>query len=208
MNRSSTQDLSPSSVPARRYGPAVGEPPVWVDPRRWGSLIGLVGGMVFITSYSSVLGHTISTITGVAGLGLFGAALFFHYVRPVALGPLSRPGPARIAIYVACVFGELALINLGSRALMNAGHIELRPALIAAVVGVHFIPFAWAFGERMFLWLGTLVATCGVIGLVAGGLGVAHAADAMAVIAGLTMMLLIISYAQGRFAPAAAVKRH
>ena len=200
MNQANTPNL-PSSLTARRFGPAVGEPPVWVDPRRWGSLIGLVGGMVFIASYSPALGQAIFIISGVAGLGRLGGALFAHYIRPVALGPASRPGAARIAVYVACVFGELVLINLGSRALEQAGHSDLRPALIAAVVGVHFIPFAWAFGERMFLWLGGLVAACGTLGLIAGGMGVVHAADAMAVIAGLVMMLHIFLYARGRFAP-------
>ena len=67
-----------------------------------------------------------------------------------------------MATYGACVVGELALINLGSRALTAVGHGDLRPALIAAVAGLHFIPFAWAFGERTFYWLGGLVATLGV----------------------------------------------
>ncbi len=181
----------------------MGEPPVLVDPRRWGSLIGLAGGMVFVVGYSPVLGQAISIITGAAALTLLLAALFFHYVRPVALGPLTHPGPVRIATYVACVFGELALINIGSRVLAQAGHIDLRPALIAAVVGVHFLPFAWAFRERMFWWLGSLVALCGTIGLILGGLGTAHAAEAMAVTAGLIMLTLITLYARGRFAPRA-----
>lgn len=205
MKRSSAQNPESSPLSARSYGTAVGEPPVWVDPRRWGSLIGLAGGMVFITSYSPALGQAVSIVAVVAGLGLMGAALFAHYIRPVALGRPERPTPARLAIYVACVVGELALINVGSRALMQAGHIDLRPALIAAVVGVHFIPFAWAFGERMFLLLGGFVATCGTIGLVVGGLGVAYAADAMAVVAGLGMLGLITLYARGRFAPGAPV---
>jgi len=42
--------------------------------------------------------------------------------------------------------------------------------LIAAVVGLHFIPFAWAFNERMFFWLGGLVCGLGTIGLLAGAL--------------------------------------
>lgn len=174
---------------------------MWMDPRRWGSLIGLVGAMVFITGYSPVLGQAIFIISVAAGLGLFGVALFFHYIQPVALGPLSRPGPVRIVIYVACVVGELALIDLGSRALMSTGHIDLRPALIATIVGVHFIPFAWAFGERMFLYLGGLVAACGTAGLTVGGMGVVHMADAMAVAAGLVMLVVIVLYARGRFTP-------
>lgn len=201
MTRTITQTPSTSPAVARLYGPSVGEPPVWADPRRWGSLIGLVGGMVFIAGYSAGFNSVISITVQILGLGLVGAALFAHYIRPVALGPLTRPRPAALATYGACVVGELVLINLGSRALVATGDSDLRPALIAAVVGLHFVPFAWAFGERMFYWLGGLVATLGVLGLLAGFMGVANAADTMAVTAGLSMLVLITSYAQGRFAP-------
>ena len=188
---------------ARRYGPEVGEPPLLVDPRRWGSLIGLIGGLVFIGSYSSVLGAAVSTLAWVAGVVLALAALSAHYVWPVALGPMARPSRFALAIYVACVAGELALINLGSRALTAAGDGALRPGLIAVVVGLHFIPFAWAFQERMFFWLGGLVCGLGATGLLAGAMGVAHAAEALAVLSGLVMLIVITVYARGRFAPAA-----
>lgn len=198
-NKRQTKAAAPRSAP--RYGPAVGEPPVWADPRRWGSLIGLVGGIVFIVSYSAGLNPIISVPAQIGGLGLVCAALFAHYIRPKALGPLRRPRSTALAIYGACVVGELALINLGSRALAATGDSGLRPALIASVVGLHFIPFAWAFGERMFYWLGGLVATLGGLGLLAGAMGVATAANTMAVTAGLAMLLIITLYAQGRFAP-------
>ena len=185
----------------RSFGPAVGEPPPWVDPRRWGSLIGLAGGMWFIAGYSPSLGTVVSIAALIAGLGLVGAALFAHYVRPVALGPLARPGLVAMLTYGACVVGELVLISLGSRGLAASGHADLRPALIAAVVGLHFIPFAWAFGERMFYLLGSVVATLGGVGLLVGVMGVPHAADAMAVAAGLVMQVIILLYALGRFAP-------
>lgn len=196
--------LSPAASPqparTRRHAPAAGEPPLLVDPRRWGSLIGLVGGMVFIASYASVLGPVVSTTAWAAGLALVAVALFAHYVRPVSLGPLARPRPLALATYCGCVVGELALIAAGSRALTAAGHSELRPALIAAVVGLHFVPFAWAFRERMFLYLGGAVAVIGATGLLAGALGVPHAADALAVLAGLVMLTVITLYARGRFA--------
>ncbi len=192
----------PIQRPSQRgFGPAVGEPPPWVDPRRWGSLIGLAGGMWFITGYSAALGNIVSIVAVVAGVGLVGAALFAHYVRPVALGSLTRPGAIALLVYGACVAGELVLISLGTRALTASGHADLRPALIAGVVGLHFIPFAWAFGERMFYWLGSLVAALGATGLLAGFMGVPRAADAMAVAAGLAMQCIILLYAQGRFAP-------
>lgn len=52
----------------------------------------------------------------------------------------------------------------------------------------------------MFYWLGGLVTTLGVIGMLVGFIGAAHAADAMAVAAGLTMQVIVLLYAQGRFA--------
>lgn len=201
MTQSAAPNQSTRPAPARRYGPAAGEPPLWADPRRWGSLIGLTGGLVFIGSYSAAFGPGVWIAGWVAGLAVAAAALVALYIRPVPLGPLTPSSPAALAIYGGCVIGELAAINLGSRALTAAGHDELRPALIAAIVGLHFIPFAWAFGERMFYWLGGLVATLGAVGLVAGFLRTAHAADAAAVAAGLVMLVIITLYARGRFAP-------
>lgn len=186
--------------PARRYGPAAGEPPLLVDPRRWGSLVGLVGGLVFVGSYAPVLGTVVSTTAWAAGLAGVAAALFAHYVRPVALGPLTRPRPLALLTYGGCVIGELALIAVGTQGLTAAGRAELQPALIAAVVGLHFLPFAWVFGERMFLHLGGAVAALGAAGLLAGALGVARAADGAAVVAGLVMIAVIALYARGRYA--------
>ena len=189
-----------SPAPVRAHGPAAGEPPVLVDPRRWGSLIGLVGGMVFIGSYSPALGPVVSTVAWAAGLALVIAALVAHFVRPVALGPLERPRPLALTVYCGCVVGEIALIAVGSNALAAGGWAELRPALIAAVVGLHFLPFAWAFGERMFLSLGGAVAVLGAGGLLAGGLGVRLAPEAAAVAGGLVMLALSTQYARGGFA--------
>lgn len=193
----------------RRYGPAVGGPPPWVDPRRWGSLIGVVGGIVFIGSYSPALGGAVSVTAWVIGAALAMAALFWHYVRPVALGHLVRPRRTAVAVYGTCVVGELALISVGSRLLVSAGHGEVRPALIAAVVGLHFIPFAWAFGERMFFWLGGALTALGGVGLVAGLSGVRYAAEALAVAAGLVLLAIIAAYSRGAFKPSSSPRsRH
>lgn len=189
---------------ARGHGRAVGEPPLLLDPRRGGSLVGLLGGLVFVGSYSPALGAVASGLAWAAAvLGVL-VALVAHYVRPVPLGPLTRPRPLALAVYGGCVVGELALIAAGSRALDAAGRGELRPALIAAVVGVHFVPFAWAFGERMFLLLGAAVAVVGGVGLLVGAAGVRHAADAAAVLAGLVLIAVVAAYARGAFAPGRA----
>lgn len=188
----------------RPYGSAVGEPPLLADPRRWGSLIGLVGGMTFIASYSSTLGPVVSAVSWVAGAVGVSTALYFQYIRPVGLGPLARPRLLALGTYCACVVAEVALIALGSRILIATGHNALRPALIATVVGLHFLPFAWAFGERMFLYLGCAVTVLGAAGLIAGAAGLPQAADAAAVAAGLTMLVIITIYARGSFAPDAS----
>ena len=163
-------------------------------------MIGLLGGMLFISGYSSALGSVASVAAWLSGLALVSSVLFAHYIRPVSLGALAPPRPDMMAIYVASVIAEFALINVGSRALASADLLHLRPALIATVVGVHFIPFAWAFSEPMFYWLGGLVAALGVIGLTLGFVGVAHSPEAAAVTAGLTMQVIILLYARGRFA--------
>jgi hypothetical protein len=201
-------DRHPSQATRRRaYGPAVGEPPPVADPRRGGSVIGLIGGMVFIAAYSPALGRTASLTAWVVGVVLVLVALFRHYVRPVALGPLTPPRRAALAVYGICVVGELGLIALGSRFLQSVGHGDLRPALIAAVVGLHFIPFGWAFGERLFRWLGMSLTLLGALGLIAGLSGVPHAAEALAVVAGMVMLTLIAAYANGGFAPGSSAPR-
>lgn len=186
------------------YGPAVDEPPLLVDPRRWGSLIGLVGGLVFIGSYSPVLGAAVASLAWTAGIVLAASVLFAHYVRPVSLGPLARPHPHALAIYGGSVVGQLALIAAGTRALTATDHGGLQPALIATVVGLHFIPFAWAFREPKFLRLGAAVAGAGAVGLATGALGLPHAADASAVLAGLIMLAIMAVWALGRFGPSVA----
>ena len=191
-----------TSARVRSHGPAVGEPPVLADPRRWGSLVGLAGGLTFVGSYSPALGPVVSTAAWGTGVAMVLAALFAHYVRPVALGPLARPRPLALAVYAGCVLGEVVLIAAGSNALAAAGRSELRPALIATVVGLHFLPFAWAFGERMFVSLGAAVAVLGSTGLVAGGLlHTPRAAETAAVLAGLVMLVVGTLYARGCFAP-------
>ena len=189
-----------TSARVRRHGPAVGEPPVLADPRRWGSLVGLAGGLTFVGSYSPALGPVVSTAAWAAGLALALAALVAHYVRPVALGPLDRPRPLGLAVYGVCVVAEVVLIAAGSGALAAAGRSELRPALVATVVGLHFIPFAWAFGERMFLPLGAAVAALGAAGLLTGGLlDVPRAAETVAVLAGLVLLATGALHARGQF---------
>lgn len=187
------------SAPTRTYGTDVGEPPVFVDPRRWGAVVGIVGGLVFIFSYAPPLGAAISLGAEIVGIALALVAIIGYFVKPSSLGTFRTPGRAAPLVYVCCVAAELVAIGLGSRLLTGAGHADLRPALIAAVVGAHFIPFGWAFGERGFYPLGLALLALGGFGLVAGFAGVTHAADGAAVLSGLVMLALVAWRAVGRF---------
>lgn len=183
----------------RFFRSPVGEPPVLVDPRRWGALIGVAGGLVFVFGYAAPLGRAAYATTGTAAVGLALVVLWSLYVRPTSLGELREPSRTALLVYGCCVVGELAAIAIGTRLLTSLGHPDLRPALIAGVVGAHFVPFAWAFGERMFRLLGLALVVLGALGLVAGYVGVTHAAEAAAVLAGLVMLALLVLYGRGRF---------
>lgn len=171
-----------------------------VDPRRGGALIGVVGGLVFVFSYAPPLGRAVFLASSLVGVALALSALLLLYVRPTSLGSFRQPTRTALLVYGCCVVGELVAIAVGSRLLLNLGHAELRPALIAAVVGVHFLPFAWAFGERMFYRLGLVLVVLGCAGLVAGWAGLPLAAGAAAVLSGLAMLALLVQYGRGRFA--------
>ena len=92
------------------------------------------------------------------------------------------------------------LIGVGTAALHYQDYESARPALIAAVVGLHFLPFAWAFHERMFYWLGSAPVTLGVAGLGAELASFDTSASAAAVLSGLVMAGVVMAYAAGLFA--------
>jgi hypothetical protein len=191
---------SDPSTSTRSSRPRTGEPPVLVDPRRWGALIGVAGGLVFVASYAPPLGRAVLVTAGVVGGVLAVMALLHLYVRPFSLGPLREPSRRALLVYGLCVVGELAAIGAGTRLLTRLGEADLRPALIAGVVGVHFLPFAWAFGERMFYRLGLALLVLGAAGLVAGAAGVTLAPEAAAVLSGLVMLALVVRYSRGHYA--------
>lgn len=171
-----------------------GTPPRFVDPRRIGALAGLVGAVTFVSSYAAGLHPVAAVASHVLVVVLVVATLGMLFVRPRDLGPFVPPSRVAIGVYLLCVVGELALIRVGTDALVHAGREELRPALIVLVVGLHFLPFAWAFHERMFSWLGAMLVVLGGVGLLTA------AAELVAVTAGLAMGGMLLAYALGLFA--------
>lgn len=180
-----------------------GAPPRFADPRRTGTLIGLVGACVFVFSYTPGFSDPISTIARIVVIAAVGASLWFLFVAPRFLGPFVPPRGWHIGVYVLCVLGEFALIAVGARWLEAMGRLELRPALIALVVGLHFLPFAWAFKEHMFYTLGVVLVGLGGLGLL---LGTQASALGAAVASGVIMALILLAYSLGFFVPRRRIK--
>ncbi|MWV58720.1 hypothetical protein [Rathayibacter sp. VKM Ac-2754] len=177
-----------------------GSPPPFVDPRRIGAAIGLVGAAVFVFSYTPGFADPLSIGVRLVTVAAIGAALWLLFARPRFLGEFVPPRRSRIVVYVCCVAVEFALIAVGSRLLEAEGRSDLRPALIAAVVGLHFLPFAWAFAERMFVVLGGALVVLGGAGLL---IGTGSAARGAAVASGVVMAVILVAYGAGLFAPRA-----
>jgi len=168
-------------------------PSRFADPRRIGAVVGLVGAVTFVFSYAGGLHAAAAVTVQVLVVALVVATLGMLFVSPRGLGRFVPPTRVAIGVYLSCVVGELALIRIGTDALIHTGRDELRPALIVLVVGLHFLPFAWALHEHMFSWLGAMLVVLGAVGLLA-------AAELVAVIAGLAMSVVLLAYASGFFA--------
>ncbi|MHA7208162.1 hypothetical protein [Arthrobacter sp. MDT1-65] len=182
-------DLAPRGLPAD-------SPPRFVDPRRFGTLIGLVGACVFVFGYTPGFSDLFAVGARVLVLVTVAATLWFLFVSPRPLGPLVPAGLRQMGVYVLCVVAEFAAIAAGTRLLGEAGAGHLQPALITLVVGVHFLPFAWAFTERMFYTLGGTLVVLGGAGLV---IGTTTGALLSAVLAGAAMSCLLLAYSLGLF---------
>jgi hypothetical protein len=175
-----------------------GTPPRFVDPRRMGTLIGLAGACVFVFSYTPASTDVLSVGARILVIAAVSATLWFLFVVPRFLGPFVPPRGWHIGVYVLCVVMELALIAAGGRLFESIGRQELRPALIALVVGLHFLPFAWAFKERMFYTLGGVIILIGGVGLL---IATPTSALGAAVGSGLAMSFILLTYSLGLFAP-------
>lgn len=174
-----------------------GAPARFADPRRIGTLVGLFGAYVFVFSYTPGFADLLRV--GVRALVICAiiATVWFLFASPRYLGPFTAPRGRQIGIYLLCVLMEFALIAFGTGRLTSIGKLELQPALIALVVGLHLIPFAWAFKEGMFYILGGVLAGLGGLGLL---IGTQSSALGAAVGSGLVMSLILLAYSLGMFA--------
>lgn len=132
-----------------------------MDGRRLGSLVGATGGLAFVLLNAGDL-------TAAWLLRLLGVVLAVAVVACVVLLPAEPPPPVDrrgIRLYGASVTLMVLAILVGARVLDASGHASWARAWVVLVVGLHFLPFARAFAQPLFTWLGAVLAALGVLGL-------------------------------------------
>ena len=158
---------------------------------RLGSTIGLAGGAAFVLINRQSLPSAPAWAALLAWIVLLALAVWRVWLRPGPVDGLARPRPRAGAIYGAACVGMVLLMALGSRVLTAAGVEHAVPALVVTAVGLHFLPFSYAFAAPFFVGLGTLLAFLGALGLIlALTLGAPWGAG-FAVLAGLVMTGLV-----------------
>lgn len=159
---------------------------------RLGSLIGAIAGAAFIFINS---GETDAAgPVRIIGLISFVAALQWGVLRAPD-SPTPEPPPGARRTYFLSVAAEIIAIPIGA-AIIN--RVFERPELtvlwVVAVVGMHFLPFAEAFGEPVFRLLGAalvlIAATGAIVGVTTGS---ASAPAWFAVVAGATLLAASIA---------------
>lgn len=189
MSTSREDDLVPES--ALRAEP-MGRGIQWLsEPSVSGSIIGAIGASTFVLANHGNLPDPWSMMAVATWVPVLlvwaGTTLLWRRPRPVS--PAPRRGAW--AIYCGSVLGMLVLMSAGSAILRALEETSSQPALIALAVGLHFLPFAYAFRSRAFLAIGGIVATIGALGIAGEMLRGREASSSAAVLAGLTMLTIM-----------------
>lgn len=136
---------------------------------RIGSLIGAIFGLVFFLANAEYLGSPTGNFVEIIGIILFLVTIYFGIFNgrdEVAASPPSRAAMRvygiAVGIEVVALIGGLALISQVFKA------EYLSPMWIGLVVGVHFLPFAKAFGAQVFRLLGVAMIAVALVGALVG----------------------------------------
>ena len=140
------------------------------------------------------IGHLRHPVVWGGLIGVVGGMAF------LLAGIAGLPGDAQSMLRSAAV--ALAVFALAAVLLRRRTLPALPPpaqiALVAAVVGGHFLPFARAFQAPVFWWIGGAMAVLGLAGAVLAALGDPVAGPAGATAAGAAMLVIVA--AQGLLA--------
>ncbi len=161
------------------------------DPYVWGPFVGAIGATTFVLVNRGFLPEPWPLVALVAWVLLLVAFVASVVVLPRRFGERALPSPRAGLIYLVSVLAMVGAIALGRRLLAAGDHGNVEGALIAIAVGLHFVPFARAFGAPVFGPLGWVVAGVGAVGLALGLLVAPVWAAVGAVVAGLAMLAIL-----------------
>ena len=167
-------------------------------PVVWGGLIGVVGGGAFL--FGGIAGLPAEhqgTLRGSA-IALIGFTLVVVLLRRRVLPAVQAPARGALRVYGIAVVAMLALFPVTRLVALALDAPTAQIALVAAVVGGHFLPFARAFQAPVFWWIGGAMAVLGLAGAVVAVLGDPVAGPAGAAEAGAAMLVIVA--AQGLLA--------
>lgn len=163
-----------------------------------GGLIGVVGGGAFL--FGGIAGLPTEhqgTLRGSA-IALIGFTLVVVLLRRRVLPAVQAPARDALRVYGIAVVAMLALFPVTRLVALALDAPTAQIALVAAVVGGHFLPFARAFQAPVFWWIGGAMAVLGLAGAALAALGDPVAGPAGAAAAGAAMLVIVA--AQGLLA--------
>lgn len=159
---------------------------------RTGALLAATAGTAFVLVNAGALDDAAASVVRAVGV-LVGIAVTFRVLtRPEPAEQPPSPTTAAWRVYWAMVVLEVVLLLGGTRLLVAHGRDELATPWVALVVGLHFLPFARAFGTPLFAWLGGAMIGLGVGG---GVLALAVGSAAGAVVAGVLSGVVLLGFA-------------
>jgi hypothetical protein len=130
------------------------------------SLICAIGGALFVEIASLLLPGVLAWLVAIVGLFVFVAVLWYAVLRKRPDAPPRHPrSPRAIRTYLICTALLIAAVPLGAILFVS---VLRQPAVILSWVvllaGLHFLPYANAFGNRLFDRLGGVLFVLGVVG--------------------------------------------
>jgi hypothetical protein len=138
-----------------------------VRGERLGSLIGAVGGLVFIVVNAGGVDSPTGLVVRIVGVVAFLAVVWLSVFRPSARAGSVGPAPTAKAmrVYWICVTAEVVGFFVGNQVLVRVfDRPDLVVVWVVLVVGAHFVPFAAAFHAPTFLVLGWTMIGLAVVG--------------------------------------------
>lgn len=133
-------------------------------------------GAIIMSFFGAVFAAmTLATQYGWRGAALLVPFILFAVIASAAVVALRRSGGAKTAseraerVIMWSSMGEGAGIFIAANLVVNLGHRELLLPAIAVVVGLHFLPMAYAIPFRPFYALGTALLAAATLGFALHG---------------------------------------